>query len=178
MFIWCAKADPQARLYLNEYDILNGKLVDAYAEQIRLLLARGIPVGGIGIQAHIRENISVAQMQSSIDTLAQLGLPIKITEVSVLADTEERKSQILTDLYRVAFANPFVKGITLWGFWEGAAWEPKTALYDRQFKPLPSAIAYRKLLLEHWRTNKNGKTGNVGDLTGIYSTRTFLVSTE
>jgi GH35 family endo-1,4-beta-xylanase len=174
MFIWCAKADPQARLYLNEYDILNGKLVDAYAEQIRLLLARGIPVGGIGIQAHIRENISVAQMQSSIDTLAQLGLPIKITEVSVLADTEERKSQILTDLYRVAFANPDVKGITLWGFWEGAAWEPKTALYDRQFKPLPSAIAYRKLLLEHWRTNKNGKTGNVGDLTGIYSTRTFF----
>lgn len=174
MFIWCAKADPQARLYLNEYDILNGKLVDAYAEQIRLLLARGIPVGGIGIQAHIRENISVAQMQSSIDTLAQLGLPIKITEVSVLADTEERKSQILTDLYRVAFANPAVKGITLWGFWEGAAWEPKTALYDRQFKPLPSAIAYRKLLLEHWRTNKNGKTGNVGDLTGIYSTRTFF----
>lgn len=174
MFAWCAKADPLARLYLNEYDILNGKLVDAYAEQIRTLLARGVSVGGIGIQAHIRENISVAQMQSSIDTLAQFGLPIKITEVSVIADTEERKSQVLRDLYRVAFANPAVKGITLWGFWEGAAWEPKTALYDRQFKPLPSALAYRKLVLENWRTNANGKTGNAGDLTGIYSTRAFF----
>lgn len=174
MFAGCAKADPKARLYLNEYDILNGKLVDAYTKQVRTLLARGVPVGGIGIQAHIRENISVAQMQSSIDTLAKLGLPIKITEVSVLADTESRKAQVLTDLYRVAFAHPAVKGITLWGFWEGAAWEPKTALYDRQFKPLSSALAYRKLVLEQWRTNTSGITGNKGDRTGIYSTRAFF----
>ena len=174
MFARCAKADPQARLYLNEYDILNGKLVDAYAKQIRTLLDRGVPVGGIGIQAHIRENISIGTMQSSIDTLAKLGLPIKITEVSVVADTEDRKAQVLTDLYRVAFANPAVKGITLWGFWEGAAWEPKTALYDRQFKPLPAAISYRKLVLDQWQTNTIGKTGNSGDRTGLYSTRAFF----
>lgn len=174
MFARCAKADPHARLYLNEYDILNRKLVEAYSKQIRTLLDRGVPVGGIGIQAHIRENISVGTMQSSIDTLAKLGLPIKITEVSVVADTEARKAQVLTDLYRVAFAHPAVRGITLWGFWEGAAWEPKTALYDRQFKPLPAAIAYRKLVLEQWRTNTTGKTGNVGDRTGLYSTRAFF----
>lgn len=174
MFARCARADPHARLYLNEYDILNGKLVEAYSKQIRTLLDRGVPVGGIGIQAHIRENISVGTMQSSIDTLAKLGLPIKITEVSVVADTEARKAQVLTDLYRVAFAHPAVRGITLWGFWEGAAWEPKTALYDRQFKPLPAAIAYRKLVLEQWRTNTTGKTGNVGDRTGLYSTRAFF----
>lgn len=174
MFAQCAEADPQARLYLNEYDILNGKLVDAYSKQVRTLLERGVKVGGIGIQAHIRENIAIAQMQSSIDQMAKLGLPIKITEVSVLADTESRKAQVLTDLYRVAFAHPAVKGITLWGFWEGAAWEPKTALYDRQFKPLPAAQAYRKLILEDWRTNTKGSTGHEGNQVGIYSTRAFF----
>jgi GH35 family endo-1,4-beta-xylanase len=174
MFAWCAKADPKARLYLNEYDILNGKLVDAYAKQIQTLLDRGVPVGGIGIQAHIRENISVAQMQASIDALAKFGLPIKITEVSVLADTETRKAQVLSDLYRVAFAHPAVKGITLWGFWEGAMWEPKTALYDRQFQPLPSANAYKNLVLKQWRTNTSGVTGNLGNRLGIYATRAFF----
>lgn len=174
MFAKCAKADPQARLYLNEYDILNGKLVDAYSKQVRTLLDRGVKVGGIGIQAHIRENISIAKMQSSIDQMAKLGLPIKITEVSVLADTESRKAQVLTDLYRVAFAHPDVKGITLWGFWEGAAWEPKTALYDRQFKPLPAAQAYRKLVLEQWRTNIRGITSYSGNQVGMYSTKAFF----
>ncbi|PZV16174.1 MAG: 1,4-beta-xylanase, partial [Pseudanabaena sp.] len=170
MFAQCAKADPQARLYLNEYDILSGKLVDTYVQKIRVLLDRGVPIGGIGIQAHIRENISVAQMQASIDTLAQFGLPIKITEVSVIADNESRKAQVLSDLYRVAFSHPAVKGITLWGLWEGSAWEPKTALYDRQFNPLPAAIAYRNLVLKQWRTNTIGQT----NLFGIYSTRAFF----
>ena len=74
MFAQCAKADPQAHLYLNEYDILNGKLVDAYSKQVRTLLGRGVKVGGIGIQAHIRENIAIAQIQSSIDQMAKLRI--------------------------------------------------------------------------------------------------------
>lgn len=43
MFRWCHMADPNARLYVNDYDILNGAKLDKYVQQIRSLLKRGVP---------------------------------------------------------------------------------------------------------------------------------------
>lgn len=164
MFRWCHTADPNARLYVNDYDILNGAKLDSYVQQIRYLLKRGVPIGGIGVQGHIRGSISAARVQQSLDTLAQFNLPIKITEFDVVAPTEAEKTQILTDVYRVAFAHPAVKGILMWGFWEGAHWEPKAALYSRNWQPLPIAKAYLDLLYNKWWTKLDGLTNQVGVL--------------
>jgi len=49
MFRRCHAADPKAILYVNDYDILNGKRLDDYVQQIRSLMAQGVPIGGIGV---------------------------------------------------------------------------------------------------------------------------------
>lgn len=164
MFRWCHIADPSARLYVNDYNILNGQELDRYVNQIRSLLKRGVPVGGIGVQGHIRENISAARVQHSLDTLAKFGLPIKITEFDVVADTEESQALILTDVYRVAFAHPAVKGILMWGFWEGAHWEPKAALFRKNWEPKPAAKVYRDLVYNQWWTKINAFTDKPGEV--------------
>lgn len=96
--------------------------------------------------------------------MAQFGLPIKITEFDVIAPTEAEKARILTDVYRVAFAHPAVDGILMWGFWEGAHWAPKAALFKKDWEPLPIAKAYLDLVYNQWWTKLDGFTNKVGEL--------------
>ncbi len=166
MFQWCHQADPSAILYVNDYNILTGQDLDAYVKEIRSLLKQGVPIGGIGIQAHIREPITVAQIQRSLDTLAQFKLPLKLTEVSVVAPTAAGQAQVLSDLMRVAFAHPAVTGIYQWGFWEGAHWEPKAALFRNNWQPKPAAIAYQTLVFQTWWTQTGGQTDAQGQWQG------------
>jgi GH35 family endo-1,4-beta-xylanase len=170
MFRWCRESDPNARLYVNDYNILDGRELDRYIEQIRTLRQRGVPVGGIGTQAHFSEPITADRIQQSLNTLAQFGLPIKITEVSVIANSEAEQARILTDLYRVGFAHPAVTGILMWGFWEGAHWRPSAAIFKRNFQPTPAAKAYQDLVFRQWWTTVTGKTNQSGTLTtrGFY----------
>ncbi len=170
MFLWCHEADPTAQLYTNEYNILNGEQLDRYVELVRSLLAEGVPLGGIGVQAHIRQTISPDQMQSALDRLAVFGLPIKLTEVSVVANTEAEQAQILGDLYQVAFAHPAVTGIMMWGFWQGANWEPRSAIFRQNFEPTAAALVYQDLLFRQWWSDETGST----DPQGEWSTRAFF----
>ena len=170
MFAACQQANPAAILYVNDYDILTGKLLDPYVQQIRSLLDQGVAIGGIGVQGHIRQPITPQQVQKSLDTLAQFHLPIKITELDVVAATEAEQAQILTDVLRVAFAHPAVQGIYQWGFWEGAHWEPKAALLNKNFQPRPAGTAYQTLVHQQWWTQATGKT----DPQGHWQTQAFF----
>lgn len=162
MFTWCKQVNPGAMLYMNDYNILNGKELDKYVQLIDSLLKQGVPIDGIGAQGHIRENITAERIQKSLDTLAQFGLPIKITEFDAVADTEREKARILRDVYRVAFAHPAVKGIFMWGFWEGAHWEPKAALFKKNWQPLIAAQTFEDLVYGQWWTRVNTSTGRNG----------------
>jgi GH35 family endo-1,4-beta-xylanase len=170
MFRWCREADPTARLYVNDFNILNGRELDRYIEQIRTLRQRGVPIGGIGAQGHIAEPITADQVQKSLDALAQFGLPIKITEFDAEAPNEAEQARILKDVYRVAFAHPAVAGILMWGFWEGAHWKPNAAMFKRNFQPTLSAKAYQDLVFRQWWTTVTDKTDPSGTLTtrGFY----------
>lgn len=171
MFQSCQANNPTATLYVNDYNILNGYRLNDYVHQIRSLLDQGVPVGGIGIQAHILdEKITPAQIQKSLDTLAQFNLPIKITEFSALAKTEQEQAKILLDIYQTAFAHPAVKGILMWGFWEKAHWVPQAAIFDDKFQPKLAAKVYQELVLNQWWTRSQGIT----DLQGKFSTRAFF----
>jgi GH35 family endo-1,4-beta-xylanase len=172
MFGWCHQADPQAQLYTNEFGILSGEQLPQYRALVQKLLAAGVPVGGIGIQAHIRSPITPAQIKQSLDQLAELGLPLKITEFSVIAPTPEQKAQVLRDLYSTAFAHPAVTGIYMWGFWAGAIWERDSAIYSQDFTPEPAAQAYRNLVYGDWWTQASGQS----DAAGEWSLPAFLGS--
>lgn len=170
MFLWCHAADPSARLYTNEYNILNGEQRDRYIELVRSLIAQGVPLGGIGVQAHIRQDITADQIQHNLDSLAELGIPIKITEFSAVAETDAEQAQMLSSLYRVAFAHPAVDGIYMWGFWEGSNWEPRSAIFHQNFEPKLAAEVYRDLIYRQWWTDETAPT----NVNGEYSTRAFF----
>lgn len=178
---WVREADPNAVLYLNDYDILTGRRLKDYLEHIRTLLAQGVPVGGIGVQGHLHGDTFDRQaVRNALDQLAQFKLPIRVTEFNMpgqrskyysnrqarmTEEEEQQKARELADYYRICFAHPAVTGILMWGFWEGANWIPASSLYRRDWTPLPAAHAYRDLVFKEWWTQWRGQADAQGRCT-------------
>jgi len=175
---WVREGDPKAVLYLNDYDILTGRRVDDFVAHARGLLEQGVPIGGLGVQGHVHgESFDSAALKKSLKTLAEVGLPIRITEFNMpgqrsrfykekkrkLTEAEEEgKAKALVEYYRICFAEPAVTGILMWGFWEGANWIPASSLYRRDWTPTPAAHAYRDLVFRRWWTDWKGKADGEG----------------
>ena len=178
MATWVKQADPQARLYLNDYDILTGNRLDDYIKHIRGLVDERAPIDGIGVQGHLHgDSFDPAKLRNALDTLAKERLPICITEfnfpgqrssvyrrrdVKLTPQQEQAKAKELTEYYRICFAHPAVKGILMWGFWERANWIPQSSLYLRDWTPTPAAEAYRDLVFNQWWTRWEGEADKDG----------------
>lgn len=175
---WAHNGDPDAKLWLNDYDILTGNRLADYMAHIRKLLKQGVPIAGIGVQGHLHgETFDRSQLQKALDSLAIFKLPIRVTEfnmpgqrskyyrekiMAMSPQEEELKAKELTDYYRICFAHPAVEGILMWGFWAGANWIPVSSLYNRDWSPTPAAEAYQNLIFDEWWTKESGITGKDG----------------
>jgi endo-1,4-beta-xylanase len=179
---FAAKAgNPNVKLYVNDYGILveNGFNKSSYITQIENLLANGVSIDGIGCQAHFvtsdkndstgRAVTTSKHVQKTLDELSKFGLPIKITECLVSADTEEGKAEELRRFFRLCFAHPSVEAIIMWGFWEVGHWVPESAMWKKDWTPTPQALAYRDLVFNKWWTKSSGEADN----RGVFKTRAF-----
>jgi endo-1,4-beta-xylanase len=170
---WVKDGDPDARLFVNDYDITTGRRLADYVKDIRRLLDLGVPLSGIGVQGHLHgDTFDPAPLQNALDELAQFHLPIRITEFNfpgqrskfyttdkaarMTAAEEQAKAVNLREFYRICFAHPAVEGIMMWGFWEGANWIPQSSLYARDWTPLPAAATFHDLTKKEWWTKWSG----------------------
>ncbi len=182
---WAHNGDPDAKLWLNDYDILTGNRLTDYMAHIRKLLKQGVPIAGIGVQGHLHsETFDRSQLKKALDSLAIFKLPIRVTEFNMPGQRskyyrekihimslqeEELKAKEIVDYYKICFAHPAVEGILMWGFWEGSNWIPVSSLYKRDWSPTPAAEAYYNLIFKEWWTRESGITGK----DGIYSVPAF-----
>jgi GH35 family endo-1,4-beta-xylanase len=183
---WAHNGDPEAKLWLNDYDILTGNRLADYMTQIRTLLKQGVPIAGIGVQGHLHaETFDRSQLKNALDSLAVFKLPIRITEFNMpgqrskyykekifkmTPQEEELNAREIVDYYKICFSHPAVEGILMWGFWEGANWIPVSSLYRRDWSPAPAAEAYHNLIFKEWWTKESGSAGKKG----IFSTSAFF----
>ncbi len=134
-------------------------------------------------------------VQRSLDKLAALKLPIRITEFNFpgqhskhyqqrgarLTEEEEgAKARAMVDYLRLCFAHPAVEGVLFWGFWEGANWIPVSSLYRRDWSPTPAGEAYRDLVYREWWTRASGKTDGQGrwEVKAFYGEHRVTVGAE
>ena len=50
----------------------------------------------------------------------------------------------------------------MWGFWEGAHWQPHTAMWKKDWTATPQALAFRDLVFNKWWTQISGKADDKG----------------
>ncbi|MGO9046538.1 MAG: endo-1,4-beta-xylanase [Xanthobacteraceae bacterium] len=164
------RVDPAAELVLNEYDIeCVGATFStrrrALLTLVRDLLARGVPLHGIGLQGHIQGKYQIDEdgLSSFVSEVKSLGLSVHVTELDVI-DKELPGPIPVRDAIVAARAHDFLRAvfaaarpsvIATWGITDRYTWVPtwnkrEDGLANRplpldehyQPKPLWSVIDY------------------------------------
>ncbi len=136
-FRWAHEADPQARLFLNDYNAegINTK-TDAYYALAQELLADGVPLHGMGSQGHLSLLYGFdTTIQANFERFAALGLDVAVTEADVRVPIDpavggptpeqvalhaERHDAML----EACLAVPSCTSFTVWGFPDEKSWVP------------------------------------------------------
>lgn len=130
---WAHAADPNARLYINDYNIeADNAKSDALYNLAKQLLAQGVPLHGIGFQSHFVVGQVPSSMKANLKRFSDLGLEVSVTELDVripLPASSAELAQQSTD-YKTASENclgvPRCAGVTVWGLTDKYSWVPGT----------------------------------------------------
>ncbi len=93
-FIAARAADPEAKLFYNDYYNYHPARRDAIYTMLKDLLEAGVPVDGVGLQAHLNlepgtdpdeqsYHQTVENLETAIEMYASLGLDVQITEMDL-----------------------------------------------------------------------------------------------
>lgn len=144
-------ADPACKLFINDYNTELPAKRARYLEIIADLLARGVPLDGVGHQFHLQINADPADSLAAIDAVDALGAGLEnhATEidVSVYSDPGEcfaggvncaasygsqaanvpasvyaAQAQIYRGLFDGFVQRPSVTSVTVWGLHDGQSW--------------------------------------------------------
>ncbi|WP_460493514.1 endo-1,4-beta-xylanase [Dactylosporangium cerinum] len=148
-------ADPAAKLFINDYNVegVNAKSTGLY-NLVQRLQAAGVPIDGVGLQAHLIVGQVPSTLRQNIERFTALGLKVEITELDVRiplpADTAELTQQA-SDYRAVVGACAAVAGctgVTTWGVGEVDSWIPAffpgygaALLFDEQWRARPAYTA-------------------------------------
>jgi GH35 family endo-1,4-beta-xylanase len=167
--------DPKPKLYINDFAILNGgggttAHRDHYEKMIQLLVDKGAPFDGIGMQGHFGTSLtSPDDLMVLLDRYGKFKKDIAVTEFDVVIDDEELAGQYVRDFYTTLFSHPSVKTIVMWGFWDANHWKKNAVMYREDWSLKPGGQAYKDLVLGKWRTDEKGTT----DAAGQFKARGF-----
>ncbi|HET7793179.1 MAG TPA: endo-1,4-beta-xylanase [Rhizobacter sp.] len=150
---------PTAKLLINEYGIINDATkLNRYKGIVNILKARGL-VDGVGIQSHYfsMDNLSAATMKANLDSLAQAGVPIFVSELDMTGDDSTQLARYQR-LFPGLWTHPGVAHVTLWGYIEGQTWVDNSHLVRRDGSERP-AMTWLK---NYVRTTTIGGGGDSG----------------
>jgi GH35 family endo-1,4-beta-xylanase/Ca2+-binding RTX toxin-like protein len=157
-FIRAEALRPDARLAINEYNILNSGgdgNAEAYRDLVNDLLDLGAPIDVIKVQAHIGLNVSKADIVRRFDILAETGLPIEISEFDMRDDANQlsptQQEQIFRDFLEASFEHTSVEGFTMWGFWDPGHWRQNGPLFDADWNIKDEASPWFDLVQGDWK---------------------------
>ncbi|WP_329441385.1 endo-1,4-beta-xylanase [Streptomyces canus] len=153
-------ADPAARLYINDYNVegVNAKSTALY-NLVKSLKEQGVPIDGVGLQAHLIVGQVPSTLQQNIQRFADLGVDVAITELDIrmtLPSDSTKLTQQAADYKAVMNACGAVArcaGVTVWGFTDSDSWIPSTfpgqgaaTPYDENYAPKPAYYAIAEAL--------------------------------
>ncbi len=138
-FQYANQADPDAILFYNDYGHeYSAAKRTAIINMVNSLVARGIPIHGIGMQFHTTHTQSDANIRAAITTAAATGLKVHLSELDVrvnndrvqgltftstLAQQQAARYKFIVQTYNsIPVAQKF--GITTWNVGDADSWIP------------------------------------------------------
>ncbi|KIY42858.1 glycoside hydrolase [Fistulina hepatica ATCC 64428] len=127
------KADPNTKLYINEYNLeYSSAKSDAMVTLVKDLLNNSVPIDAIGFESHLIVGSVPTAIATQMELFTSLGLEVAVTELDIrmeLPATEELLAQQKTDYETVINACASVSGcvgVTLWDYTDKYSWIPST----------------------------------------------------
>ncbi|MBC8142269.1 MAG: endo-1,4-beta-xylanase [Armatimonadetes bacterium] len=179
------EADPRAKLFMNEYGMLNSRnspnLIAEYLALTKRLQAAGAPIDALGIQSHVGRQVRDPEaVLSDLDLLAKSGLELQATEFDINTPDEELQADYTRDFLIAFYSHPATTGFTQWGFWQSSHWKPDAAMFRADWTEKPSAKVWRDLVLGAWRTRVDKQSDSDGKIStrGHLGDYTFTVTAK
>lgn len=154
-------ADSTVGLFYNDYNIegINPKSDSAYAF-VRDLIARGVPLTGVGFESHFQVGGVPSTIAANIARFAALGLKVHITELDVRVQLPSTATQLQTqaqnyhDVIAACMQSaPACDVVVMWGFTDKESWIPSTfpgwgdaLIFDASYQPKPAFSTLQSLL--------------------------------
>lgn len=164
-FRWARAADPEAKLFLNEGNAETlGPRSDALYRLVKKLLDEGVPIDGIGFQAHLTTGTDTSTVVKNLRRFAALGLDIALTEVDVrmtgpvTSGKLAAQATVYRNLIEACLAVSRCVSVTVWGFTDKYSWIPAafprygaSCLFDAKLRPKPAYHAFSAALAKSRR---------------------------
>lgn len=178
-FTFAREADPDAKLYYNDYNLNNKSKADIVYAMVKDLKEQEIPVDGIGMQGHYSTQTSVGTVEYSLKKFSGLEVEVSITELDVtvndavpsgLTIEQEQKQAILyAELFQLFKEyKDIIERVTFWGYVDNLSWRKESfpCLFNADFTPKQAAYAVLNpelyLLQNDTRTEAVHKTARAG----------------
>ena len=186
-------ADPNAKLYLNDFGIEgeNAKS-NAMFSLAQSLLAQGVPLNGIGFESHFILGQIPSDMQANMQRFANLGLDVAVTELDdriTLPATSANLTQQATEFSTVVkdcLGVTRCVGVTQWAVGDADSWVPgafsgqgAATMFDQNYSPKPAFTSVQNTLAAAGGTTSPPGTNTVtvtnpGTQTGTAGTAASL----
>jgi endo-1,4-beta-xylanase len=152
-FRWAHEADPDALLFYNDYNTELPAKRDKVYRLLKTLIDRGVPVHGVGLQAHWNlESPTEKDLRDAIEKYSSLGLKIQITELDVSVyspDEKDPSDNVFTaerdrrqmEKYEMVFRvfrdyKNVITGVTFWNVTDKHSWLDNFPVKGRKNYPL------------------------------------------
>jgi endo-1,4-beta-xylanase len=155
------EAAPEALLYLNDYNAeqINAKST-ALLALVKRLRAKGVPIHGMGFQAHVSINYNPTreQLRDNLARFEAAGLLTQVTELDVrtanapglsVQQRLDRQAEIYGAATLACLDSPGCVRVTTWGISDKFATDGATELpllFDAQYAPKPALSAVKAAL--------------------------------
>ncbi len=164
-FTWAHEADPNAKLYLNDYSLCADlEKLDFTLHLIAELQGEGVPIHGIGFQGHISlASPTVDTICQAVAMVNEYDVDVWVTELDIKAGgigavynnfIAGRQATRYSEVIEAFSGAERLVGISTWGVYDGSSWLHRPGenefqwplLFDEGYAPKPCAASFASAL--------------------------------
>lgn len=153
-------ADPQAKLFMNEYGLeQDGDRWDAFLQLVTKLKRDSVPIDGVGFQSHVYEaadKINGTVLARHMKQLAAIGLLARVSENDVYSDDgSDIQAAQYGSTFQTCLNQDNCIGYTTWGVSDrydtfkdddGSIQYGQDFLWDAEMRPTPAVAKLQSIL--------------------------------
>jgi len=153
-FKFAHEADPNAKLFYNDYNTFEPKKRDFIYNMVTELKAKGVPIDGIGMQMHIGLGTDLRQVEEAIKLFSSIpDIEIQMTEIDMSIYTDQSSNYMnppynalveqgykFKELFEILKKyNNVISSATFWGLKDDYSWKNQTRndwplLFDKDYQ--------------------------------------------